>query len=281
MNYTEFVHAVETMINQRKEGGLKATVYTAVKNNDTRRTGVILETPGINLSPTIYLEEFYESYLGGKTINEIVDELLETYEKIKKDELSFKINYIPKSKKLIKYEESKNFNQTRLLISCYLKKLTEKERKYVMFLYNIILGASPDSFLFRNVRESKSLTYDILSTYRKSDNFLVISSGIDYVKCNEVIKGIKKEMNNIRKGKFSIEKLNNAKNLMISSLKEFDEYPSSIIDYYFSMEYLDCDNIETAIKEVLSVTKKDIVKVSKKINRDVIYVLKEEKDERN
>ena len=38
--------------------------YTAVKNNDTRRTGVILETPGINLSPTIYLEEFYESYLG-------------------------------------------------------------------------------------------------------------------------------------------------------------------------------------------------------------------------
>ena len=86
MNYTEFVHAVETMINQRKEGGLKATVYTAVKNNDTRRTGVILETPGINLSPTIYLEEFYESYLGGKTINEIVDELLETYEKIKKDE---------------------------------------------------------------------------------------------------------------------------------------------------------------------------------------------------
>lgn len=72
------------MINQRKEGGLKATVYTAVKNNDTRRTGVILETPGINLSPTIYLEEFYESYLGGKTINEIVDELLETYEKIKK-----------------------------------------------------------------------------------------------------------------------------------------------------------------------------------------------------
>ena len=72
MNYTEFVHAVETMINQRKEGGLKATVYTAVKNNDTRRTGVILETPGINLSPTIYLEEFYESYLGGKTINEIV-----------------------------------------------------------------------------------------------------------------------------------------------------------------------------------------------------------------
>ena len=47
---------------------------------------MILETPGINLSPTIYLEEFYESYLGGKTINEIVDELLETYEKIKKDE---------------------------------------------------------------------------------------------------------------------------------------------------------------------------------------------------
>lgn len=239
------------------------------------------------------LQKYYDKFIKNSLIDIYVIGNINFYEmenaisktfnfkKIKKDELSFKINYIPKSKKLIKYEESKNFNQTRLLISCYLKKLTEKERKYVMFLYNIILGASPDSFLFRNVRESKSLTYDILSTYRKSDNFLVISSGIDYAKCNEVIKGIKKEMNNIRKGKFSIEKLNNAKSLMISSLKEFDEYPSSIIDYYFSMEYLDCDNIDTAIKEVLSVTKKDIVKVSKKINMDVIYVLKEGKDERN
>ena len=101
MNYTEFVHAVETMINQRKEGGLKATVYTAVKNNDTRRTGVILETPGINLSPTIYLEEFYESYLGGKTINEIVDELLETYEKIKKElyDSNYYINYFYDSRR--------------------------------------------------------------------------------------------------------------------------------------------------------------------------------------
>lgn len=239
------------------------------------------------------LQKYYDKFIKNSLIDIYVIGNINFYEmenaisktfnfkKIKKDELSFKINYIPKSKKLIKYEESKNFNQTRLLISCYLKKLTEKERKYVMFLYNIILGASPDSFLFKNVRERKSLTYDILSNYRKSDNFLVISSGIDYTKCNEVIKGIKEEMNNIRKGKFSIEKLNNAKSLMISSLKEFDEYPSSIIDYYFSMEYLDCDNIETAIKEVLSVTKKDIVKVSKKINMDIIYVLKEGKDERN
>lgn len=239
------------------------------------------------------LQKYYDKFIKNSLIDIYVIGNINFYEmenaiakifnfkKIIKNELSYKINYIPKSKKLIKYEEDKNFNQTRLLISCYLKKLTEKERKYVMFLYNIILGASPDSFLFKNVRESKSLTYDILSTYRKSDNFLVISSGIDYAKCNEIIKAIKEEMNNIRKGKFNMEKLNNAKNLMISSLKEFDEYPSSIIDYYFSMEYLDCDNIETAIKEVLSVTKKDIVKVSKKINRDVIYVLKEEKDERN
>lgn len=239
------------------------------------------------------LQKYYDKFIKNSLIDIYVIGNINFYEmenaisktfnfkKIKKDELSFKINYIPKSKKLIKYEESKNFNQTRLLISCYLKKLTEKERKYVMFLYNIILGASPDSFLFKNVRERKSLTYDILSNYRKSDNFLVISSGIDYTKCNEVIKGIKEEMNNIRKGKFSIEKLNNAKSLMISSLKEFDEYPSSIIDYYFSMEYLDCDNIDTAIKEVLSVTKKDIVKVSKKINMDIIYVLKETKDERD
>ena len=66
-----------------------------------------------------------------------------------------------------------------------------------------------------------------------------------------------------------------------SSIKEFDEYPNSIIDYYFSMEYLNSDDINTAIKFIESVTKEDIIKLSKKVNLDYIYLLKGVKDEKN
>ena len=62
MNYREFTGAVEDQMNRRLEGGVRASLYTAVKNNGKERTGVLIETPGINISPTIYLEEYFENY---------------------------------------------------------------------------------------------------------------------------------------------------------------------------------------------------------------------------
>lgn len=217
--------------------------------------------------------DFYE-------IEKTIDSMI-SFNVLRKNDIDFSINYVPNNKKVKTYEEELSFNQSRLVISCYFKKLTEIERKYSMFLYNIILGATPDSFFFKNIRENKSLTYDIRSSYHKNDNFLIISSGLDEKNTKEVISEIKKEMNNMKKGNFSEEKLNNAKAIMISSIKEFDEYPNSIIDYYFSMEYLNSDDINTAIKFIESVTKEDIIKLSKKVNLDYIYLLKGVKDEKN
>ena len=86
MNYTEFVNAVEEKMNLKLKGGEKVTLYTALKNNGTERKGVMIEVPDVNVSPTIYLEEFYSKYQEGKTIDGIVDELIELYEEIRQDQ---------------------------------------------------------------------------------------------------------------------------------------------------------------------------------------------------
>lgn len=86
MNYQQFVSAVEKNLNQKMEGGVKASCYTAVKNNGTERTGVIIEAPGINISPTIYLEDYYDQYRKGRTIDETVDLLMQFYRTIRRDE---------------------------------------------------------------------------------------------------------------------------------------------------------------------------------------------------
>ena len=85
MNYQQFVSAVEKNLNQIMEGGVKASCYTAVKNNGTERTGVVIETPGVNISPTIYLEEYFEDYREGKCLGMIVDEILGFYDSIKRE----------------------------------------------------------------------------------------------------------------------------------------------------------------------------------------------------
>ena len=86
MDYKEFAGAVEKQMNQRMEGGVHTSLYTAVKNNGKERTGILIETPGVNISPTIYLEEYYEGYIKGRPIGQIVDEIMDFYNGIKKEE---------------------------------------------------------------------------------------------------------------------------------------------------------------------------------------------------
>ena len=86
MNYHEFTRALEKEINSRLTGGVQASLYTAVKNNGTERTGILIETPGINISPTIYLEEYYDACRKGKKICEIAGDLLEFYRCIRREE---------------------------------------------------------------------------------------------------------------------------------------------------------------------------------------------------
>lgn len=85
MDYRAFAGAVEKQVNQKMTGGVKAGLHTTTKNNGKERTGVLIETPGINISPTIYLEEYYQSYRQGAALDKIVDEILRFYEEIKQE----------------------------------------------------------------------------------------------------------------------------------------------------------------------------------------------------
>lgn len=86
MNYTEFAGAVEKQISKRMAESVTVSLYTAVKNNGKERTGVMIETPGVNLSPTIYLEEYYENYCQGRPLDQIADEIVRFYDNIKREE---------------------------------------------------------------------------------------------------------------------------------------------------------------------------------------------------
>lgn len=85
MDYREFTCAVEQQMNQKLTGGVKAALHTAVKNNGKERKGVLIETPGVNISPTIYLEEYYERYLQGASVERIVDEIIGFYGVIRQE----------------------------------------------------------------------------------------------------------------------------------------------------------------------------------------------------
>jgi len=89
-------------------------------------------------------------------------------------------------------------------------------------------------------------------------------------------------MKEMEQGKFEEEELEVAKNNYITNLKEIEDNESAIIETYLAKDLLNLGDIEGRKKEVLKVTKEDIMKVAKKIKLDTIFLLEgESEDEGN
>lgn len=82
MTYYQFIEAVERGVKKEVEKSVSVQSYTAAKNNGTVRRGIILHEEGTNISPIIYLEEFFGQFQEGKTIKYIITEILRVYREV-------------------------------------------------------------------------------------------------------------------------------------------------------------------------------------------------------
>ncbi len=211
--------------------------------------------------------DFYE-------IEKLITENIK-FNTIKKEKDSIYNNYINKKKVIAIKEEDSNYKQSKLCIGLNIKNPSDTDIKYNAILYNMILGNSPESLLFNNVREKKSLAYDVTSSYFKNDNIIIITTGINKENYKLCIDAIKCEIKNIENGNFTSSHLENCKTLIKSILKESFDFQNTITEYYFGLSYLKLDNIERQIENIDKVTKEDIIEFSKKVKIDSIYFLKE------
>ncbi len=180
-------------------------------------------------------------------------------------------------KRIKKAGEKEDINQSKLSIGCTVDKMTTNERKYVLSLYSIILGGPTSSKLFSSVREKHSMAYYINSQAKSIDSCLLIYAGIDKEKFDKTLKLIKIEMDNIKRGLFTIDEMENAKHIAISAIKSAEDSAFNIISSYLSKELINGDDVEVKIKKILLITKDEIIKLAKKVKIDTVFLLEGEK----
>lgn len=231
------------------------------------------------------LYEYYKDFIRSSNVEIFIigDIDFEKIEKIVKEKFKFNVYKKKKDNPTIIHKkvrsraktiiEEDDINQSKLTIGCKVCGLTDFEKNYVLTLYNIILGGGSESLLFQNVREKNSLCYYISSSSNKVDNLIMISSGIAKKNFKKSLDLIKKEMKKIEQGNFDEEMIERAKTRYNSILDEIYDYPNQIISAYYASEILGVDFPEIRKKKIMEVTKEDIIKISKKIKMDTIYLL--------
>lgn len=87
MKYQEFLYAVEGELNKKMKEGVKASVYTAQKNNGREKKGILFQTKELSASPAIYLEGLYTRHQKGEQMDRLVQEILDFYETVGGEEI--------------------------------------------------------------------------------------------------------------------------------------------------------------------------------------------------
>ena len=195
------------------------------------------------------------------------------FKKVKKRKASYYLpNKKPRKRRLFAKETTKN-SQSKLAIACPITKMTDYEKNYSLLLANIILGGTGDSKLFKEVREENSLCYTIRSNYNRLDNLMVINAGIDNVNFDKAVELITKNVQDMKKGKFTDSDINVAKEFYKTSSESLMESPSRIINEVSTEEILGVEPLSERVRKIEKVTKKDIMRACKKINMDTVFLL--------
>lgn len=83
MTYYQFIQAVEDRMKEAVRDNITVCIHTAEKNNGTVRKGITLTERNINISPTIYLEEYYRQFQSGSSLENITADILRLYHEVR------------------------------------------------------------------------------------------------------------------------------------------------------------------------------------------------------
>jgi predicted Zn-dependent peptidase len=173
-----------------------------------------------------------------------------------------------------KVVESLDVNQGKLVMGLNVNVKPFDGNLEKILIYNIILGGSPNSKLFQNIREKESLAYTTKSSYLKHKGILLISAGIDIENYEKTFNAINNQLEDMKKGNFSEDDIKNAITIIKNLYKSFNDEQSQLINLYMGQEMLGARNgIEEIINNAKGVSKKDVIDIANNISLDTVYFM--------
>lgn len=77
MEFKDFEEMMAGLLRERFGESAEIRMQDVLRDNGTRRRGILLETEGESLTPVLYLERVYERYQAGEDVEKLLAEMLE------------------------------------------------------------------------------------------------------------------------------------------------------------------------------------------------------------
>ena len=145
---------------------------------------------------------------------------------------------------------------------------------YAMRILSAILGETPVSKLFVNVREKLSLCYYCTCRYISAKNTLTIDSGVEKENIETAENEILHQLDEIKEGKITDDELESAILAMDNALAAIGDTPSSYSSWYFE-RFCDGNIVDPEQQSALyyAVTRERVIAAAKTLKLDSHYYM--------
>ena len=218
-------------------------------------------------------------YCGRSIKRDVVDALKEALYTLPRGEIDYdvgtdlRMNAIEEQPRC--FEEEMDVTQGKLVMGFRLGQVMEEPDFAALNVFNCVFGSGSTSKLFMNVREKLSLCYYASSALNTHKGLMLVSSGIDFDRYEDVKREIFSQLEDVKKGNISEDEFISAKSGVSSELRSYMDIPAALESFYLSqtlrgLEYGPMEMAELA----QDVTLEDVIRIANSVECDMIYFLK-------
>lgn len=177
-------------------------------------------------------------------------------------------------------QETAKMEQARVLLGFSADVETER-REAALLVLNDLLGGSPDSSLFRQVREERGLCYDIKSFRYPLSPYLFVQAGIQAKDAKEVSKLVLHCVEEWKNTLVSAERLAQAKETILRQYDGLADSPWGMVDF-FADRVLEGKEMTTErwMRQIERVDAEEVRRAANHLEWKTVYLIsgEEEKD---
>ncbi len=151
---------------------------------------------------------------------------------------------------------------------------------YVAKVFAAVLGGTPFSKLFSNVREKLSLCYYCSSAYSDLKGTLAVSSGVSRENIGKAEQAILEQIEAVKNGKFTDEELENAETYLCTGFKSNNDSIYRMAEYYIAQNTRGTSYSPEQVCEMFrKITRQQVIDCAKTFEYDTFYVMQTEDGE--
>ena len=138
-----------------------------------------------------------------------------------------------------------------------------------------MFGEFAHSVLFTTLREKEGLAYSISSQFDVFTGLLEVYAGIEKSNRNQAMRGIIRELNHIKLGRFSSSLFNQTKKIIRMNALLSEDHALTLVEQHFNKVIFGDKKIslEDWLDKIEKVTKKDVCRIARQVKLQSLFFL--------